>query len=115
MYHNRKRAMRDFAGGAAIPRTAAVAVHHLDFAASRQVVGDGSPEVKDLGSGFPFAVCPPRRISDVKAVDGVSSGGEVKLGWWGKRSGKTTVGRALLKLQKAHRGEVFFEGKNILL
>ncbi|HVQ20140.1 MAG TPA: ATP-binding cassette domain-containing protein, partial [Terrimicrobiaceae bacterium] len=76
-------------------------------------------EVKDLRVWFPvFGGLLRRRISDVKAVDGVSfrveSGQTVGLvGESG--SGKTTVGRALLKLQKATSGEVFFEGKNILL
>jgi ABC-type oligopeptide transport system ATPase subunit len=122
MHHNSKAsAIRDFAGGAAIPRTAAVrgVSYLLDFLRrADRLWAMALLEVKDLRVWFPvFGGLLRRRISDVKAVDGVSfrveSGQTVGLvGESG--SGKTTVGRALLKLQKATSGEVFFEGKNIL-
>jgi peptide/nickel transport system ATP-binding protein/oligopeptide transport system ATP-binding protein len=123
MHHNSKAsAMRDFAGGCGDsadgrgPRGPSL----LDFLRQAdRLLAMALLEVKDLRVWFPvFGGLLRRRISDVKAVDGVSfrveSGQTVGLvGESG--SGKTTVGRALLKLQKATSGEVFFEGKNILL
>ncbi len=75
-------------------------------------------EVKDLRVWFPvFGGLLRRKVNDVKAVDGVSftveSGQTVGLvGECG--SGKTTVGRTLLKLIGATSGEVIFDGKSIL-
>lgn len=81
----------------------------------------GNPliEVKDLKMHFPitrgFPI--PRTVGAVKAVDGVSFSiqpGET-LGLVGESGcGKTTVGRALLRLYEPTAGEVYFEGKEIL-
>jgi len=58
-----------------------------------------------------------KEIASVKAVDGVSLGiieGET-VGLVGESGcGKTTFGRAILRLEEPTAGEVFFEGENIL-
>jgi oligopeptide transport system ATP-binding protein len=58
-----------------------------------------------------------RHVADVRAVDGVSftiQEGET-LGLVGESgSGKTTVGRLLLRLLPVTKGEIDFEGRNIL-
>jgi len=74
--------------------------------------------VKDLYKYFPIhAGLMSRHIGDVKAVDGVDfviAPGET-LGLVGESgSGKTTVGRVILRLLPATKGEVFFEGRNVL-
>jgi len=75
-------------------------------------------EVRDLYKYFPInAGVFSRHIGDVKAVDGIDfaiRSGET-LGLVGESgSGKTTAGRVVLRLLPATRGEVIFEGRNIL-
>jgi oligopeptide transport system ATP-binding protein len=75
-------------------------------------------QVKDLVKYFPIhAGLLSRHVGDVKAVDGVSftiAKGET-LGLVGESgSGKTTIGRLLLRLLPATRGEVMFDGRNVL-
>jgi oligopeptide transport system ATP-binding protein len=75
-------------------------------------------EVRDLYKYFPIhAGLLSRHIADVRAVDGVDftiRSGET-LGLVGESgSGKTTVGRMLLRLLPATKGEVFFEGRDVL-
>jgi len=74
--------------------------------------------VKDLYKYFPIhAGLMSRHVGDVKAVDGVDfsiAEGET-LGLVGESgSGKTTVGRVILRLLPATKGEVYFEGRNVL-
>ena len=75
-------------------------------------------EAKDLFKYFPIhAGLTSRHVADVRAVDGVSftiRQGET-LGLVGESgSGKTTIGRLLLRLLPATRGEVTFEGHDVL-
>jgi oligopeptide transport system ATP-binding protein len=74
--------------------------------------------VRDLYKYFPIrAGLFSRHVDDVRAVDGVSfsiRSGET-LGLVGESgSGKTTVGRVLLRLTPATKGEVVFEGREVL-
>lgn len=85
-------------------------------------VGAKEPEppllkVEDLNTWFPvkkgiFA----RTVDYVRAVNGVSftmKAGET-LGVVGESGcGKSTLSRTILKLEKAHSGKVFFEGKDV--
>ncbi len=75
-------------------------------------------ETKDLFKYFPIhAGLMSRHVADVRAVDGVSFAikqGET-LGLVGESgSGKTTIGRLLLRLLPATRGEIRFEGHDVL-
>ena len=75
-------------------------------------------EAKDLFKYFPIhAGLTSRHVADVRAVDGVTftiKQGET-LGLVGESgSGKTTIGRLLLRLLPATRGEINFEGQNVL-
>lgn len=74
-------------------------------------------EVKDLNTWFPikkgiFA----RTVGHVKAVNGVSFSmkpGET-LGVVGESGcGKSTLSRTILRLEKAHSGSIYFEGKDV--
>jgi oligopeptide/dipeptide ABC transporter ATP-binding protein len=74
-------------------------------------------EVRDLKVWFPvLRGLLLRKVADVKAVDGVSltlKRGEV-LGLVGESGcGKTTVGRAIIRLYKPTAGEIYFEGRDI--
>jgi oligopeptide transport system ATP-binding protein len=74
--------------------------------------------VRDLYKYFPINVgILSRHVGDVKAVDGIDFAirkGET-LGLVGESgSGKTTTGRVVLRLLPATKGEVIFEGRNIL-
>jgi peptide/nickel transport system ATP-binding protein len=75
-------------------------------------------EVKDLRVHFPIRKGVfRRRVGEVKAVDGVTFQvypGQT-LGLVGESGcGKTTTGRAILRLVEATSGEILFEGKNFL-
>ena len=75
-------------------------------------------EVRDLYKYFPIhAGLFSRHVADVRAVDGVDftiRSGET-LGLVGESgSGKTTVGRVLLRLLPATKGQVLFEGRDVL-
>jgi oligopeptide transport system ATP-binding protein len=75
-------------------------------------------EVRDLYKYFPInAGVLSRHVGDVKAVDGIDftiRAGET-LGLVGESgSGKTTAGRVVLNLLPATKGEVIFNGRNIL-
>jgi len=75
-------------------------------------------EVRDLKVHFPIRSGVLRRQTDVfKAVDGVSfkiTAGKT-VGLLGESgSGKTTIGRTLVKLITATSGEVFWKGSDIL-
>jgi oligopeptide/dipeptide ABC transporter ATP-binding protein len=75
-------------------------------------------EVQDLQVYFPVKAGKviKRKIGDIKAVDGVSfyiHGGET-LGLVGESgSGKTTVGNAMLQLEKPTGGRIYLEGREI--
>ena len=75
-------------------------------------------EIKHLKKYFPVRRGLLRRaVGYVKAVDGVSLAIErgKTLGLVGETgSGKTTLGRLILRLLEADSGEVWFEGKNVL-
>ena len=80
--------------------------------------GDNLVRVEDLKIYFPIrsGIVIDRHIGDVKAVDGVSF--EIKrgetLGLVGESGcGKTTVGRALLRLYDPTEGRILFEDKDI--
>jgi oligopeptide transport system ATP-binding protein len=74
--------------------------------------------VRDLYKYFPInAGILSRHVGDVKAVDGIDftiRRGET-LGLVGESgSGKTTAGRVVLRLLPATKGEVIFDGRNVL-
>jgi oligopeptide transport system ATP-binding protein len=75
-------------------------------------------EAVDLYKYFPiYAGLMSRHVGDVKAVDGVSftiAAGET-LGLVGESgSGKTTIGRLLLRLLPATKGEIHFDGQDVV-
>lgn len=79
--------------------------------------GPALVQVKDLRTYYPIrAGILQRVVANVKAVDGVSFNifqGET-LGLVGESGcGKTTIGRTILRLQKATAGQVFFEGEEL--
>ncbi len=74
--------------------------------------------VRDLYKYYPISAgILSRHVGDVKAVDGIDftiRQGET-LGLVGESgSGKTTTGRVVLRLLPATKGEVIFEGRNVL-
>ncbi|MGM0395722.1 MAG: ABC transporter ATP-binding protein [Bacillota bacterium] len=75
-------------------------------------------EVKDLKVYFPIrGQLIPKTIGHVKAVDGVdfNIGYGETLGLVGESGcGKSTTGRAILRLLKVNSGKVLFEGKDVL-
>ena len=75
-------------------------------------------EIKDLHVHFPIrTMILQRTIGNVKAVDGVSldiNRGET-LGRVGESGcGKTTIGRAIVRLNEPTSGEILYDGQNIL-
>jgi oligopeptide transport system ATP-binding protein len=75
-------------------------------------------EAKDLYKYFPiYAGLLSRHVADVRAVDGVSfsiAAGET-LGLVGESgSGKTTIGRLLLRLLPVTKGEIRFDGRDVI-
>ena len=80
-------------------------------------VGETLVEVKDLQMHFPiYKGIFRRKVGDVKAVDGLTfdiKRGET-LGLVGESGcGKTTCGRALLRLYELSGGHITFEGRDI--
>ncbi len=75
-------------------------------------------EVKDLKVYFPIkGQLIPKTVGHVKAVDGVdfNIGYGETLGLVGESGcGKSTTGRAILRLLKVNSGSVLFEGKDVL-
>lgn len=74
--------------------------------------------IKDLKVYFPIkGELIPRNVAYVKAVDGISLNikqGET-LGLVGESGcGKSTTGRAILRLVESKEGEIFFNGKDVL-
>ena len=75
-------------------------------------------DVRDLRMYFPVTegALVPRKVADVKAVDGVSfqiHKGET-LGLVGESGcGKTTTGRCILQLDRPTGGEIFFAGVDL--
>ncbi len=83
-----------------------------------KVAADNLIVVRDLYKYFPINVgILSRHVGDVKAVDGIDFSirkGET-LGLVGESgSGKTTAGRVVLRLLPATKGEVTFDGRNVL-
>jgi peptide/nickel transport system ATP-binding protein len=80
--------------------------------------GDALVRVEDLRVWFPIksGIVLDRHIGDVKAVDGVSltiQRGET-VGLVGESGcGKSTVGRAILRLYEPTSGRIFFDGQEI--
>lgn len=75
-------------------------------------------EVKDLKVHFPIkGDFIPRNVGYVKAVDGISfeiKSGET-LGLVGESGcGKSSTGRAIMRLVKSREGEILFQGKDVL-
>jgi oligopeptide/dipeptide ABC transporter ATP-binding protein len=75
-------------------------------------------EVNDLKVYFPIkGQLLPKTVGYVKAVDGISFNIEFgeTLGLVGESGcGKSTTGRAILRLLKANSGQVLFEGRDVL-
>ena len=80
--------------------------------------GDNLVEVRNLKVNFPVKAgwIIPRTVGLIKAVDDVSLAirrGET-LGLVGESGcGKTTLGRAILRLERAESGDVYFGGRNL--
>ena len=75
-------------------------------------------EIKDLKVYFPIkGQLIPKKVAYVKAVDGISFNikkGET-LGLVGESGcGKSTTGRAILRLVESKEGQIIFQGKDIL-
>ncbi len=75
-------------------------------------------DIRDLKVYFPIkGELIPKNIAYVKAVDGISlyiKSGET-LGLVGESGcGKSTTGRAILRLVNSKEGQIFFEGKDVL-
>ncbi|MFZ3590438.1 ABC transporter ATP-binding protein [Bacillus sp. DJP31] len=75
-------------------------------------------EVKDLKQYFPIkGGIFGKTVNHVKAVDGISFGiyeGETVSIVGESGCGKSTTGRAILRLEEPTSGEVFFDGENLL-
>ena len=80
--------------------------------------GDNLVEVRNLRVNFPVKAgwIIPRTVGLIKAVDDVSltiRRGET-LGLVGESGcGKTTLGRAILRLEKSESGDIYFSGRNL--
>ena len=87
-------------------------------AAIRPPPDDVLVDVRNLKVNFPVRSggLIPRRIGDIKAVDDVSLsiGRGETMGLVGESGcGKTTLGRAILRLERSASGDIFFGGQNL--
>lgn len=99
-------------------RLQALAEEHQDATAAYQPVGTPLLEIRDLCTHFPITKGFFRRVVGyVKAVDGVTLTipAGMTLGLVGESGcGKTTLGHSLIRLESQARGQVWFEGQDIL-